>query len=491
MAFIGNTVQTQGFTPAIDYFNGNGVTVTFTLSRPVASVAQMIVAIDNVIQNPSSAFNVSGNAITFTSAPLSGTNNIWVEYTSLITTYQGISQDPSVIGDITATGGFLSTGDFGNSFIDGAVIDYVTGAGRITVGELDNLIFYHGGTSGRSEMMKLSYAGSSYVIGNLGVNVTPSAWGLGSGGSALQISGGALSSYTNSNLTVAQNTYFNGSDWKYVNTAGATIYQQVGSVHAWSTAASGTAGTTTTLTERMRIDSDGTVIVGTGAASSGSTTFGVKCESINGAYATVKIGRGNFAAYGEYKWDTTNDAAVWTNNGTQIMRITSNGCLMYGTGTTQNQVGSISFSNTSDTASYGAAFYMNTGYNGTRNAISFGYNSSGVGAIVTGTSNTSYNTSSDYRLKDNPLPLTGSGAFIDALKPKTWTWKVDGKAGVGFIAHEAQEVAPQSVHGEKDAVDADNKPIIQSMEYGSAEFIANMVAELQDLRKRVAALEAK
>jgi hypothetical protein len=167
MAFIGNTVQTQGFTPAIDYFNGNGVTVTFTLSRPVASVAQMIVAIDNVIQNPSSAFNVSGNAITFTSAPLSGTNNIWVEYTSLITTYQGISQDPSVIGDITATGGFLSTGDFGNSFIDGAVIDYVTGAGRITVGELDNLIFYHGGTSGRSEMMKLSYAGNSTLAGNL------------------------------------------------------------------------------------------------------------------------------------------------------------------------------------------------------------------------------------------------------------------------------------------------------------------------------------
>lgn len=85
MAYIGNTVETQGFTPAIDYFNGNGVTVTFTLSRPVASVAQVIVAIDNVIQNPSSAFTVSGNSITFTSAPLSGSNNIWVEYTSLIT----------------------------------------------------------------------------------------------------------------------------------------------------------------------------------------------------------------------------------------------------------------------------------------------------------------------------------------------------------------------------------------------------------------------
>lgn len=85
MAFIGNTVQTQGFVPAIDYFNGNGSTTVFTLTRPVASVAQIIVAIDNVIQNPSVAYSVSGNSITFSSAPLTGTNNIWVQYTSLIT----------------------------------------------------------------------------------------------------------------------------------------------------------------------------------------------------------------------------------------------------------------------------------------------------------------------------------------------------------------------------------------------------------------------
>jgi len=171
MAFIGNTVQNQGFTPAIDYFNGNGVTVTFTLSRPIASVAQVIVAVDNVIQNPSSAFGVVGNSITFTSAPLSGTNNIWVEYTSLITTYQGISQDPTVIGDIRATGGYLAEGDFGNSFIDGNLIDYVTGRGRFTVGELDDITFYHGGTSGRSEMMDLYHAGGAKVYGTTALTI--------------------------------------------------------------------------------------------------------------------------------------------------------------------------------------------------------------------------------------------------------------------------------------------------------------------------------
>jgi len=85
MAFIGNTNTTQAFTPAIDYFSGNGSTTAFTLTRPVASVAQVQVVVNNVAQNPSSAYSVSGNTITFTSAPSSGTSNIYVYYTSPIT----------------------------------------------------------------------------------------------------------------------------------------------------------------------------------------------------------------------------------------------------------------------------------------------------------------------------------------------------------------------------------------------------------------------
>ena len=85
MAFIGNTNITQAFTPAIDYFSGNASTTAFTLSRPVASVAQVQAVVNNVAQNPSDAFTVSSNTITFTSAPSSGTNNIYVYYTSPIT----------------------------------------------------------------------------------------------------------------------------------------------------------------------------------------------------------------------------------------------------------------------------------------------------------------------------------------------------------------------------------------------------------------------
>ena len=85
MAYLGNNPSQQAFAPAVDYFNGNASTVAFTLSRPVATTAQVQVTIENVPQNPSSSFTVSGSTITFTSAPPSGTSNIYVQYTSPIT----------------------------------------------------------------------------------------------------------------------------------------------------------------------------------------------------------------------------------------------------------------------------------------------------------------------------------------------------------------------------------------------------------------------
>jgi hypothetical protein len=138
-------------------------------------------------------------------------------------------------------------------------------------------------------------------------------------------------------------------------------------------------------------------------------------------------------------------------------------------------------------------FLINT-FNGgvaNNNVVVFYRQGTVAGYIYTSNGNTTtYSTSSDYRLKTNAQPLTGSGAFIDALQPKTWTWISSGTAGVGFIAHEAATVAPLSVSGQKDEVDADGNPKYQAIGYGSPEFIANMIAELQSLRARVAALEA-
>jgi hypothetical protein len=118
--------------------------------------------------------------------------------------------------------------------------------------------------------------------------------------------------------------------------------------------------------------------------------------------------------------------------------------------------------------------------------------SSGLAGYIdsTGTS-TNYATSSDYRLKENLVPLSGSGDFIDALKPKSGTWKADGSKFVGFIAHEFAEVCPSAVKGEKDAVDENGEPLYQGMQASTSEVIANLVAELQSLRQRVATLESK
>jgi hypothetical protein len=85
MSYIGNTPTQQSFVPAVDYFSGNGSTTAFTLSRPVAASGQLVAVIENVPQSPVDAFTVSGNTITFTSAPPSGSNNIYVYYTTLNT----------------------------------------------------------------------------------------------------------------------------------------------------------------------------------------------------------------------------------------------------------------------------------------------------------------------------------------------------------------------------------------------------------------------
>jgi predicted RecA/RadA family phage recombinase len=119
--------------------------------------------------------------------------------------------------------------------------------------------------------------------------------------------------------------------------------------------------------------------------------------------------------------------------------------------------------------------------------VGFYRSGSNVGSISITTLATSYNTISDYRLKNNQAPMSGSGAFIDALQPKTWNWAQDSSKGAGFVAHEFQEVCPSSVNGAKDAVDEDGEPVYQSMQASSAEMIANLVAEIQDLRKRLAA----
>jgi hypothetical protein len=103
-----------------------------------------------------------------------------------------------------------------------------------------------------------------------------------------------------------------------------------------------------------------------------------------------------------------------------------------------------------------------------------------VGNINAGTSTVTYNTSSDYRLKQDIAPMTGALAKVTQLKPVTYKWKVDGAEGQGFIAHELQAIVPDCITGEKDAVDKDGKPEYQSID--TSFLVATLTAAIQELK---------
>ena len=125
----------------------------------------------------------------------------------------------------------------------------------------------------------------------------------------------------------------------------------------------------------------------------------------------------------------------------------------------------------------------NTAENGTQ-VIFHNTGGSGVGSITVTASATAYNTSSDYRLKEIDGPIANSGAYIDALNPVQGSWKADGSRFIGLLAHEVQEVSETSVAtGVKDGEE------MQAMDYSAPELIANLIAEIQSLRARVAQLE--
>ena len=113
MAYLGSTPETQSFTSGTDYFNGDGISVAFTLSRPVASVNDIEVVISNVVQQPSTAYNVSGTTITFTSAPPAGTANVYARYLSTVT--QTITPSPGTGGTSQLSPSLTNIPFFGGS----------------------------------------------------------------------------------------------------------------------------------------------------------------------------------------------------------------------------------------------------------------------------------------------------------------------------------------------------------------------------------------
>ena len=183
---------------------------------------------------------------------------------------------------------------------------------------------------------------------------------------------------------------------------------------------------------------------------------------------------------------TGTGSAVFQVSSVERARIDSSGNLLVGqTSTGLRNSNSLSL----EPSASGAAFVNHANGSSSGNGyIFFGYNASAIGSITqSGTTAVLYNTTSDYRLKTVVGAVTGQGARIDALKPIDYQWKESNEQARGFLAHEFQEVYANSVTGTKDAVDANGKPVYQAMQAGSTEVIADLVAEIQSLRKRLAA----
>jgi len=140
------------------------------------------------------------------------------------------------------------------------------------------------------------------------------------------------------------------------------------------------------------------------------------------------------------------------------------------------------------TRNSGTLLFLNRA--GTDGAIIEFYNDAVLrGSISVSGSSTAYNTSSDYRLKENITPVQNAGDIVKAMQPVTYTFKSDGSWHDGFLAHELQELHPRAVIGEKDAVDEEGNPDYQGVDYSKLTPI--LTAALQEALNKIDALEAR
>ena len=267
-------------------------------------------------------------------------------------------------------------------------------------------------------------------------------------------------------------------------------------------------------TERMRIGSTGNVAIGTNSpnsklhVSSGDASFTPHADADelfleNTDHCGMTIGCGTDKTgnifFGEQGvgirrgaivYDTNSDYLAFSTAGfvNERMRIGSSGNIFTG-GTNSasaieagTQAGKVFKSN--HAASSGATF------TGTAFHFSFANPNGFCGSISTNGSATAFNTSSDYRLKENVVDLDGAIDRVKQLAPKRFNFIADADTVVdGFLAHEAQVVVPEAVTGIKDEVDEEDNPVMQGID--QAKFVPLLTAALQEAVAKIETLEQR
>jgi hypothetical protein len=318
------------------------------------------------------------------------------------------------------------------------------------------------------------------------------------------------STYQNGGFIAARDSSSGGTYQSYTFTEGATTtayLRNYGSIYGaglnyaidlWN-AQNSFIRFGTNNAEVMRIDSSGNLGIGTTTptqlldlvkSSAAATQMRFKNSVTTNGFIVGVSAAGDSLLY---NGDATN-LAMFTN-AAERMRIDSSGRLSVGVSSSLNTA-------FVSVGGWNSGTYLGTVYqpsnSGAFTAIGFN-NSAGTqqGYIsCNGSGTTSYVTSSDYRLKDDIQPMTGGLDKVAKLKPVTYSWKSNGSAGQGFIAHELAEVVPDCVTGEKDAVDEEGKPIYQGID--TSFLVATLTAAIQEqqalitsLTTRLTALENK
>ena len=373
--------------------------------------------------------------------------------------------------NVTSTGlavtGALST--TGASQAANTLTMLYTGIQAGTIGITSNgaMAFGLDGSTGTTERMRIS------TSGNVGIGTSTPASQL-----DLTKTGDAVLSLTSSGVQRYQLIARSSGNFEIYDQSGAA--SRVAITQAGNVGIGVTPSAYSASWKAAQIGAFGALVghASVGAVRLTSNTFDDGTEKYIGSTYASK-----YEQYeSQHKWYTAPSGTAGNAiSFTQAMTLDASGNLLVGTTSADGKI-SLSYSYPQTGAS------LVTNSTNTQSAMTFSNPNGVVGTINTAASVCTFNSVSDYRRKSNVKDLTGSGSFIDALKPRTFDWDT-GDKGVGFIAHEFAEVSPSSVTGEKDAVDADGKPIYQAMQASSAEVIANLVAELQSVRKRLSVLE--
>ena len=320
-------------------------------------------------------------------------------------------------------------------------------------------------------------------------------------------------------LITSQNVYFDGSS-RYVSTDEASYTVQSNGEHQWFSAGSGTAGAAISWTETMRtgLSANGTEVLSIGKGSFEAWHANYSAFQLGGNMNIMSLQaesaawdfyiNGNALFDGTWKYISTDEASqynqtagehIWRTaasgitdtaiSWTEVMRTDANGDLFIGKTSDLLSVDGHKFFGAGysyHTTTSGVVKYLNrTGTDG--QIVQFQNSDVYVGDIdVTGVV-TSYNSVSDYRLKENEVPLINATERLKLLKPYRLNFIGETKTIDSWFAHEVAEVVPEAVSGEKDAADEDGNPEMQSMD--ASKLIPLMVASMQEMLTKIETLE--